>query len=65
MDDVQAAQQAIEGTTLIIGALWGAVPAAITAGVTALASAAAYFFGVKHERKRARKNQQNEEIEGV
>ena len=64
MDDSSAAQQAAEGLLLILGS-FSIIPAGIAAGVTALASAAGYFFGVKHEAKRARKREQKSDADFI
>lgn len=62
MDDQTAGQQIAQGLFLILGSLT-TIPAGIVAGATALASAAGYFFGVKQEKKRARKQSQFGSIE--
>ena len=64
MDDVNAAQQAAEGLLLILGS-FSVIPAGIAAGVTALASAAGYFFGVKHEQKRVRKASEKKDADFI
>lgn len=62
MDDSGAAVQVVEGVIALLGIV-GTVPAGLAAGLTALASAAGYFFGVKHEKKRERKRNQFGSVE--
>lgn len=62
MDDQTAASQIAQGVFLIVGS-FASIPAGVIAGATALASAAGYFFGVKQEKKRARKANQFGSIE--
>ena len=64
MDDSSAAQQAAEGLLLILLA-FSPIPAGIVAGITGLASAAGYFFGVKHADKRARKAADKEDSDFI
>lgn len=65
MDDISAAQQVADGVLLILGAVTP-IPAAIVAGITTLASAAGYFFGVKHSEKRKRKRDlEKEDVEFI
>ena len=60
MDDASVAQQVAEGLFLIVGAI-APIPTAIVAGVTSLAGAAGYFFGIKHQQKRQRRKEHKEE----
>jgi hypothetical protein len=65
MDDSQAATQAVEGLLLVLGAVGLPIATGVSLGLGALASAAGYFFGVKHQQKRTRKAEERKDSEVI
>jgi hypothetical protein len=64
MDDTTAASMAIEGLFQALSPFIS-VPVGVVTGIGLLGQAAAFFFGVKHERKKAAKKEDSDFIENI